>query len=146
MGQCIFDEFRLISQSTKKCVRIITRSHYLEHSEPLFNHLYILPFKKLVIHRIALLMFKYSIGVLPTPIHSLFTRNDDYHHYNTRNRDSLLIARGNSESVYKIFSYCAIKIWNHIRRNIDTTVSYSSFKHISKHYIQNNDINIRHIM
>ena len=38
----------------KKCLRIITFSSYLEHTEPLFQNLKILNFQKLVIHRIAM--------------------------------------------------------------------------------------------
>ena len=44
----------------KKCLRIITFSSYLEHTEPLFQNLEIFNFQKLVINRIAMLMFKNS--------------------------------------------------------------------------------------
>ena len=49
----------------KKCLRIITFSSYLEHTEPLFQNLEILNFKQLVIHRIAMLMFKNSKEMVP---------------------------------------------------------------------------------
>ena len=42
----------------KKCIGTITFSHYLEHTDLLFKELKILKFTKLVIHRIAMLMFK----------------------------------------------------------------------------------------
>ena len=58
----------------KKCLRIITFSNYLEHTEPLFQKLEILNFKKLVIHRIAMLMFKNSKEIVPIAIHMLFAR------------------------------------------------------------------------
>ena len=48
----------------KKCVRVITFSHYLEPTESLFKDLKILAFKKLVIQRILLMMFKHNIGIL----------------------------------------------------------------------------------
>ena len=57
------------------CLRIITFSNYLKHTEPLFQKLEILNFKKLVIHRIALLMFKNSKQIFPIAIHMLFARN-----------------------------------------------------------------------
>ena len=44
----------------KKCLRIITFSSYLKHTEPLFQNLEILYFQKLVIHPIVMLMFKNS--------------------------------------------------------------------------------------
>ena len=58
----------------KKCVRVITFSHYLEPTESLFKDLKILAFKKFVIQRILLLMFKHNIGIVPKPIASLFTK------------------------------------------------------------------------
>ena len=39
---------------------------------------------------------------------------------------------------YKTFSYFGAHIWNDISKNISTNVSYSSFKHVVKFYIQNN--------
>ena len=54
--------------------RVITFSHYLEPTESLFKDLKILAFKKLVIQRILLMMFKRNIGIVPKPISSLFTK------------------------------------------------------------------------
>ena len=53
-------------------IRTITFSHYLEHTDPLFKELEILKFTKLVIHRIAMLMFKYSLGLVPMLIEKIF--------------------------------------------------------------------------
>ena len=57
---------------------------YLEHTQPLFNSLNILRIHKLVIQRISLIMFKNEIGLVPKPISQLFTRNSDYHDYETQ--------------------------------------------------------------
>ena len=61
-----------------------TFSCCIEQTEPLFKELEILSFKKLVIQRKLLVMFKYSHGVVPKPIALLFTGNDTVHHHNTR--------------------------------------------------------------
>ena len=61
----------------KKCLRIITFSSYLEHTEPLFQSLEILNFQKLVIHRITMLMFQNSKQMVPiAAVRMLFARND----------------------------------------------------------------------
>ena len=52
----------------KKIVRTITFSHYLAHTEPIFDTLNILYFNNLVVHRISLMMFKYSKDLVPLPI------------------------------------------------------------------------------
>ena len=111
----------------KRAIRTITYSSYLSPSEPIFQSLNILNFRKLVIQRVSLLMFKISKCDVPKPLHALFRTNNSYHNYQTRR----------SESVH-VPSYFGAHIWNHISNNISTNVSYSSFKHLLKFYIQNN--------
>ena len=48
--------------TTQKIVRIITFSSYCSHTNILFKHLNVLPFKKLFFLRIGLQMFKYEYG------------------------------------------------------------------------------------
>ena len=56
----------------KKIIRVITYSQYLAHTNDLFVQLQILPFKKLVIHRIGLQMFKNNLGYISKAVESLF--------------------------------------------------------------------------
>ena len=49
---------KLLIQIQKRSIRTITFSHYQHHTGPLFDILNILDLKKIVIQRIALLMFK----------------------------------------------------------------------------------------
>ena len=112
----------------KKCVRVITFSHYLEPTESLFKDLKILAFKKLVIQRILLLMFKHNIGIVRKPIASLFTKKSEIHNYNTRHCSSLHPAIGKSEATYRTFSYHAILIWNYLSKLICTNVTLACFK------------------
>ena len=64
-------------------------SYYLEHTTPLFEQLDILSFKKLVVQRISLLMFKRHTGITPLPMNNLFTVNNAQHDYYTRQIDRL---------------------------------------------------------
>ena len=48
----------------KLCVRTKSFSHFLAHTEPIFQNLNILCFPKLAIHRVSLLMFKNCINIL----------------------------------------------------------------------------------
>ena len=77
----------------KKCIRTITYSSYLEHTQPLFDSLNILCFHKLVIQRISLIMFKNEVGLVPKLISQLFTRNSEYHDYNTIDTVVLFISQ-----------------------------------------------------
>ena len=47
----------------KKIIRFITFSPYLAHTKNLFLDTNILPFKKLVIHRIGIQIFKFNLGL-----------------------------------------------------------------------------------
>ena len=53
----------------------MTYSLYDAPSKPLFEELQILDLKKLIIHRIALMMYKHSVHLLPVPVSNLFIKN-----------------------------------------------------------------------
>ena len=48
-----------------------------------------------------------------------------------------------TEVTYTNFSYHGVHIWNIIVQNIPPSISYNSFKHLSKIFIQKNDIHYR---
>ena len=127
----------------KKIVRTITFSHYLAHTVPIFDTLNILNFNNLVVHRICLMMFKYSKDLVPLPIVELFTRNYELHNHYTRQSQSLHTAVGRNEAIYKTFTFHGIRIWNYVSAKISVDVSYASFKHSSKIFIKNNPIPYR---
>ena len=124
----------------KKCIRTITYSSYLEHTQPLFNRLNILCFHKLLILRISLIMFKIKIGVVLKPISQLFTRNSEYHDYNTKHSSSFHLSVGRSEAIYRSFSFHGINIWNQLKMHVPTDVSYICFKKLTLSYLIANDI------
>ena len=79
-------------------------------------------------------MFKISKCDVPKPLHALFRINNSYHNYQTRRSESIHVPIGRTEAIYITFSYFGA----HISNTISTNVSYSSFKHLIKFYIQNN--------
>ena len=119
----------------KKIVMTITFSHYLAHTEPIFDTLNILNFNNLVVHRICLMMFQYYKDFVLPLIFELFTRNCDFHNHFTRQSQSLHTAVGRNEAIYKTFTFNGIRIWNYISTKISVDVSYASFKHSSKIFL-----------
>ena len=73
----------------KMVVRIITFSHYLAHTQTLFQTLSILPVDKLILNQIDIVMYKY--GLLPNVMNRLYMKNKDIHSHNTRNNNLLRI-------------------------------------------------------
>ena len=93
---------------------ILYTSHYLEHTRPLFEKLNILSFKKLVIQRISLLMFKRHLKILPIPLDKLFILNNAQHSYNTRQHINIHTQIAKTERTYRLCSFHGTNIWNHI--------------------------------
>ena len=69
----------------------MTFSHYLAHTEPIFNPLHILPFHKLFLYSTSIFMYKYSINCLPLSLCKLYVKNSIVH--NTRNCDTLRVSK-----------------------------------------------------
>ena len=86
-----------------RAISTISFSSYLSRSEPVFQSLNILNFRKLIIQRISLLMFKISKCDVPKPLHALFRINNSYHNNQTRRSESIHVPTGMTEPIiYKI--------------------------------------------
>ena len=123
--------FVLITE--KKIIRIITFSHYLAHTEPLFMSLEILPLEKIFYHRYGLMMYKYHNNLLPCSISQLYTQtmimynntiyNDSIHDHNTRCSNLLRVPIDS-----KLFTSVSARIWNVLNNKIAFDVPISEFK------------------
>ena len=72
-----------------KIIIIIILSHYNSPTKLIFQELKILPFKKLVFHRISLQIYKYKFGNMSIAIKNIFCKTCSVHSYNTRNKNKL---------------------------------------------------------
>ena len=79
----------------KKVIRIISKSAYLEHTEPLFKQLKILPIRKEYLYCVAQFMYKWNNGHFPKIFDQMFSYNSTYHGYFTRTSTHLCIPRHN---------------------------------------------------
>ena len=97
----------------------------------LFFDLNILPFKKLVIHRM-LQMFKSNLGYVPIIARSdLFASNSAIHIYSSTS--CALHMAFIRISIYSNFVFVGIQIWNYILDNLDVLyVTFPNFKNFSK--------------
>ena len=65
----------------KRFVRIITFSHYLAHTQPLFQSSSILPVDKLILNQIGIVMYKYCNGLLPNVMNKLYVISVKFMYY-----------------------------------------------------------------
>ena len=113
----------------KKIIRIISFSHYLAHSNPLFLSMEVLPLRKIFFYKV------YSLNLLPECIAHLYLCNDSIHEHNTRGCHELRVPPG-----AKTFSNISARIWNVLSNKINCDVSMSIFKCNLKLFLLNNEL------
>ena len=120
-------------------VIIITFSHYLAHTHPLFLSLSILPLDKLFLNQIGIVMYKYCNGLLPDVMNRLYVKNNVIHSYYTRGNNLLRIPRGTVN-----FTNISARVWNVLDAQINVYVPYHAFKHKLKTYLLNNSLGLKY--
>ena len=72
----------------KRVIRIVSRSSFDAHANPIFVSLRILKFEDIIKLQIGKVMYLYKNGQLPDSFNDTFLLNCDIHAYNTRNKNS----------------------------------------------------------
>ena len=89
---------------------MISFSRYNSPTKFLFQQYNIIPFKKLVFHRLGLQLYKYEFGIIPIALSSLFTKNSYVHNYNTRNSNKLIPALARHAYRDKVFRFISVHV------------------------------------
>ena len=75
-------------------MRIISKSSYGAHTEPIFKNFGILPLNDMFpAEIIGKIMFQYKIGLLPNVFNNTFLRRNQVHDYDTRNASSFHVPK-----------------------------------------------------
>ena len=72
----------------KYILRIKSSSSYYSHTATICRDLEILTIDKLIVHRIATVMYKFNYGILPDVLNTLYRKKCEIHFYNTRSEES----------------------------------------------------------
>ena len=120
----------------KKAIRIITKSHYLDHTAPIFKSLEILTLCQMFQSNCLLFAFKcINCNLFPYYRNKIF-QNLNIHAYNTRNNDNF---RTNQEARLRIiqrsYLHNGINLWNSLDSWKNEYYSISSFKKRVKYYM-----------
>ena len=111
----------------KILVRIISGSHRVSHTDPLFGRLRILKMDDLYSQRMRVFSYQLSRNLLPGGIASLFQQVN--HQYNTRGaRSNIFVSHSGDRSIKSI----APKTWNTLPSYLKQCPSLASFKEASK--------------
>ena len=126
------DKLRVLQ---KKAVRLITNSHYIHPSSPLFLRLKMLPLSELVLFNCVLFMFKLQSIPHECTLTKLFLKNSQIHNYNTRQRGLIHQPFARTNVTLTSFHISCIKAWNSLPVDIlKNSTTLSMFKRLSKTY------------
>ena len=125
----------------KRIVRIMTRSTYLEHTQPLFSRLGLLNLNQITTFQISVFMFKSLNNLLPHDFLKITQLNSDYHNYNTR--ISSLPRSEFARTNYRKFTIKCIGpyVWNKLPTEF-RCLNFSPFKNKIRLWLLTHNINI----
>ena len=115
----------------KKCIRVITKSDYREHTTPLFAKLKTLTFLDIIKLKTVQIAFKAFLATLPAKIQNYFKNYT--HTYNTRSNLNFSISniRTTAKSISTIIN-TSIHLWNSCNNKLKSTKTIPSFKYYYK--------------
>ena len=107
----------------KRIIRIINKSHFNAHTDPIFKDLGILKFNDIHLLQLGQFMYSCKNSFLPPRFNNNFSQSNQFHSYNTRNSQAyrLPYSRANTS-----------KFFNSLDNEVINSQSLSSFKKVLK--------------
>lgn len=123
----------------KKAIRIISKSKYNSHTQPLFYKHNILPFDLLIEQQAYNFMHSFHYQTLPDSFENYFKRNSELRNYvNLRDDNDLYIYQTKYKFLDKFpFQYFP-KLWNSLSRDLKNIDNHNDFKFTLKEKYLNN--------
>ena len=112
----------------KKAIRIITSSHYIAHTEPLFSMTTLLKLDDLYKYQLGIFMHKVTHCQLPQNMSSMFLRTDNIHSHQLRNHNAYYIQQIRTNTRKSTINFSGPKFWNAIPTNLRQLASIHQFK------------------
>ena len=121
-----------------KIIRLITFSSYRSNAEKLYAQLKILNLNDIYKLQIAKLMHKFEHDCLPSVFNYLFTKLDNIHSYNTRQKTSqeYIVPSKRLAIAQKSLAYIGVKIWESLDQNLKVQPFYIFEKKCKLHLNQ----------
>ena len=117
-----------LDKSQKKVVRIINKSEYNAHTNPIYKKLKIVKFRDIVDNELIKFMYQVSKNSLPKPILYPFQTNRPNHQYNTRHRNDPRIISRKYAPLDNSFLCRGPALWTNLPNDIKNAISIHSLK------------------
>ena len=112
----------------KKCLRIICKVNFFEHTDPLFSETKLLKIEQIFKVNCAQFIYKCYNTNLFNEFKSKLITQREIHNYNTRGNSQLRLPFTKLKKYQQSFFYVGIKMWNEIPIQIKSANSLVSFK------------------
>jgi hypothetical protein len=124
----------------KKAIRILTKSKYNAHTNPLFRKLNLLKIKDICALHDFKICYKFHHKLLPQYFVSIISNDDSIHDYHTRNRNIFRLPAVRHEFARHSISYRLPLSFNTMNHNFKSKIfthSLDGFKfYIKRHFIE----------
>ena len=112
----------------KRAIRLITHSHYLSESAPLFKINNILPIQNIISLQTCLFMYQCHNQMLPKSLQDYFKMNNSYHSYRTRNCNNYHPPLPRTLLTKRSVFYFGPIFWNTLPNSFKLCKSLNQFK------------------
>ena len=112
----------------KKAIRIISNSHYLEHTAPLFKSLKLLNIYQIFKYNCLLLVHKCKKANYFPEFKKKLQTCSSIHSHETRNNNQLRVPLEKLKLCQKSYKYISIRLWNDVNEDIKNIYSIITFK------------------
>ena len=130
--QTLLDKIILLQ---KRVIRIISHTHFLAHTDPLFFDNKVLKINDLFLYQLGLFMYDYKHNVLPAVFNSMFQFNQSIHSYPTRHSGDIHLPLLRTRLAQHSYSYEGPKFWNSLPEIVKTAPFKNCFKKRLKTYL-----------
>ena len=127
-GNATVSQIQKILLLQKKAMRIICHSDYRAHTDSLFKGNNILKINDIYSLNLGTFMYQLKKKDLPKVFHNMFTTNNEYHNYPTRQASFYHLPRTRTLFANKIFTNSGPKFWNSLSPEIRETNTVYTFK------------------
>ena len=112
----------------KKALRIISNSHYLCHSAPIFKKYQLLNVYDTYHMELSIFMYKHFSNQLPAAFDNYFMQQINRHKYHTRNATDYNICHTKTEFAHKTIRAAGPRKWNITDKNMKMAKSVNQFR------------------
>lgn len=112
----------------KKALRMISKSHFLSHSAPIFKEYNLLNVYDTYELDMGTFMYKYFTNQLPKIFNNYFVENNNQRRYHTRNTEYYKICKTRTQFANKTMRSAGPRNWNMTDENIKSASSVKHFR------------------